>query len=90
MEFGIGCVRRFDYYGVRYGTLQEKQIGRDRIPDDAVGQLATGLLAYLIGRTAAEFALKWDSAAQPIQAFSLLTPVKYFVWLLVMDYFFYV
>lgn len=89
MEFGIGCVRRFDFYAKRYGTLDENNIGRDRIPDDAVGQLATGLLAYLIGRTAAEFMLKWDQNAQPINAFSLWTPVRYFIWLLAMDYFFY-
>ena len=37
-------LKRFDKYALVYGTLDEKECGRDRIPDGAVQQLAVRLL----------------------------------------------
>ncbi|KAI5475785.1 Werner helicase interacting protein 1 [Pseudohyphozyma bogoriensis] len=87
--FAIRSVRRFDYWAGVYGTYDEKQIGRDRIPDVSIGQLARGFLATLVLRTAGEFTLRWDASASPIHSFSLMTPVKMFAWLITLDYFFY-
>ncbi|KAM0746238.1 hypothetical protein T439DRAFT_319235 [Meredithblackwellia eburnea MCA 4105] len=88
--FAISCLKHFDYWAKVYGTYDEKKIGRDRIPDQSIGQLARGFLAFVIFRTLGEFYLKWDKLETPFQAFRWSTPVRYFVWLVVMDYFFYI
>ena len=56
--FAIMTVRHFDYWTSVYGTLDEKNIGRDRIPDHSIRQLAIGFLAFLIVRPMGEFLLK--------------------------------
>lgn len=45
---------------------------------------------FLVGRTAGEFLLRWDKTENPLHAFSWTTPIRMFVWLIVMDYAFYV
>ncbi|KAL8276962.1 hypothetical protein RQP46_010597 [Phenoliferia psychrophenolica] len=87
--FLIGCVRRFERFALVYGTLDEKKIGRDRIPDVSIPQLARGILTFMVARTFGEFRLKWNQNESPIANFGWTTPVKMFCWLMVFDYFFY-
>ncbi|KAL8276963.1 hypothetical protein RQP46_010598 [Phenoliferia psychrophenolica] len=82
-------LRRFERFALIYGTLDEKKIGRDRIPDASIPQLAKGFVAFLVARTFGEFYLKWDQNESPLSNFAWTTPVRMFFWLMVLDYFFY-
>lgn len=44
----------------------------------------------MIARNSGEFILKWDQNESPISAFSWTTPIRMFLWLIALDYFFYV
>ncbi|KAL8276876.1 hypothetical protein RQP46_010704 [Phenoliferia psychrophenolica] len=87
--FLLGCVRRFERFAHVYGTLDEKRVGRDRVPDVSIPQLAKAFIAFLLARTFGEFYIKWDQNEVPLANFDWSTPVKMFCWLMVMDYFFY-
>ncbi|KAK4050306.1 hypothetical protein OIV83_003627 [Microbotryomycetes sp. JL201] len=87
--FAVGCVRRFDRFSAVYGTL-DASFGRDRTADKDIGQLTRGFFHFLMGRTLGEFILRWNKHEQPIHAFKWDYPVRAFLFLVVMDYFFYV
>jgi hypothetical protein len=53
-EFALACVHRFGYYAGIYGTLDEKNVGRDRIPDSSIPQLAVSPLKIEARRSALE------------------------------------
>ena len=78
-------------FAVKFGTFDEKNIGRDRTPDKSVANLAKGIIAYMIVRTAFSLYLCYDA-----QVPNLLTdlhwyfPLKLALWEVTMDYFFYV
>lgn len=42
--FAIEMVHRMSDYSIKFGTFDEKQIGRDRTPDKSVNHLAVGIL----------------------------------------------
>lgn len=63
--FAIRAIRRFEYYASRYGTFDEKNRGRDRVPDASVGQIARGFLGFLLARTAGEFLFTWNRDQLP-------------------------
>lgn len=52
-------------FSIELGTLDEKNIGRDRVPDNATGSLAKGVIAYFFARLAIIFTLSCTSAAVP-------------------------
>ncbi|KDE05613.1 hypothetical protein MVLG_03985 [Microbotryum lychnidis-dioicae p1A1 Lamole] len=87
--FGNRVFKRFTHFALKYGTLDEKNVGRDRYPDKAIDQLALGQLAFLLTRTFGEFFIKYDRTENPINAFSWTTPIRWFFWLVALDYFFY-
>ncbi|SCV70450.1 BQ2448_1844 [Microbotryum intermedium] len=87
--FANRVFKRFTHFALKYGTLDEKNVGRDRYPDKAINQLALGQLAFLLTRTFGEFFIKYDRTECPLNAFSWTTPIRWFFWLLALDYFFY-
>ncbi|KAK4046580.1 hypothetical protein OIV83_005950 [Microbotryomycetes sp. JL201] len=89
MVFALSTVSRLKKLSVKYGTLDEKNIGRDRTPDHSVGQLAFGVTSYMFLRTAMDFYLHYDKAVAPLTDVSWTYPIKLMVWQLAFDYFFY-
>ena len=82
-------VQHFDYWALKYGTLDEKHVGRDRTPDAAVGQLARGFVAFIVARLTGEFALAYRKEQAPMVNFSWTYPLRLFAWIIVMDLCFY-
>ncbi|GAA5841706.1 hypothetical protein JCM3766R1_005157 [Sporobolomyces carnicolor] len=92
LVFSLLIPRRLHRHALRYGTLDEKNVSRDRIPDRSVRQLAIGIAAYLVVRTALPFYFSYDPTISigPLSTLSWLSPLKACLWLLSLDYFFYV
>ncbi|BGP00674.1 hypothetical protein RTG_03104 [Rhodotorula toruloides ATCC 204091] len=88
--FAIEMVHRMSDYSIKFGTFDEKQIGRDRTPDKSVNHLAVGILAYMFVRTAFCFYLQFDKQAQPLFSFTWSYPLRLAAWEIALDYFFYV
>lgn len=85
----VRVVQHFAGWALIYGTLDEKEVGRDRTPDNAVGQLARGFLAFILARLTGEFVLTYDKNVSPLDSFQWHYPVRAFLWIIVMDLCFY-
>ncbi|SGY43712.1 BQ5605_C001g00049 [Microbotryum silenes-dioicae] len=91
IHFAIQAVHRLNRYALKYGTLDEKEIGRDRTPDKSVPHLAIGIVSYVFVRMALPFVLHYDrSVAHPLFNFTWTFPLRLILWEIVLDYFFYV
>ncbi|CEQ42361.1 SPOSA6832_04159 [Sporobolomyces salmonicolor] len=89
MWFALQVVGRMNYYCVKFGTFDEKQIGRDRTPDKSVRHLAIGVTTYMFVRTGFTFYLHYYKEAQPLLSFTWMFPLKLAAWEITLDYFFY-
>ncbi|GAA5952228.1 hypothetical protein JCM21900_000460 [Sporobolomyces salmonicolor] len=87
--FALQVVGRMNYYCVKFGTFDEKQIGRDRTPDKSVRHLAVGVTTYMFVRTGFTFYLHYYKEAQPLLSFTWMFPLKLAAWEITLDYFFY-
>ncbi|GAA5820816.1 hypothetical protein JCM10212_002099 [Sporobolomyces blumeae] len=87
--FALGVVDRMNYYCVHYGTLDEKNIGRDRTPDKSVKSLAIGITVYMFVRTAIPFYLHYNKNDAPLFEFNADFPLRLMAWQITLDYFFY-
>lgn len=85
----VRIVQHFGHYALKYGTYDEKVVGRDRTPDHSVGQLAFGFLFFILARLSGEFALAYDKDVSPLSAFKWHYPARAFLWIVVMDLCFY-
>lgn len=81
----VRIVQHFGHYALKYGTYDEKVVGRDRTPDHSVGQLAFGFLFFILARLSGEFALAYDKDVSPLSAFKWHYPARAFLWIVVMD-----
>ena len=75
-------VNRFNWLCLKYGTLDEKNIGRDRTPDKSVNNLAVGIMAYMLTRTAINFYLKYDEDVVPMADITPWAYLRYIGWIL--------
>lgn len=75
-------------YCVKYGTFDEKNIGRDRTPDKSVNHLAKGILAYMFVRTGFTFYLHYYQETFPLTSFTWTYPLRLAAWEITLDYFF--
>lgn len=79
----------FSDQAVKLGTFDEKNCGRDRMPDNAAVQLARAILVTPVLRTAGAFWFYYSKADSPINAFGWSLPLRMGAYMLVIDYFFY-
>ncbi|KAM0791940.1 hypothetical protein ACM66B_004192 [Microbotryomycetes sp. NB124-2] len=89
VAFALGMVARCNTYALKFGVLDEKNIGRDRTPDKSVNHLARGILAYMVVRTGLDFYLHYDKNITPLSDISWSFPLRLCAWLVTLDYFFY-
>ncbi|GAA6033027.1 hypothetical protein JCM8097_000107 [Rhodosporidiobolus ruineniae] len=90
MWFALQVMARLSYYCVKFGTFDEKQIGRDRTPDKSVKHLAGGITAYMFVRTAFSMYLYYEKDYSPLTDFTWTYPLRLAAWEITLDYFFYV
>ncbi|KAK4049227.1 hypothetical protein OIO90_005516 [Microbotryomycetes sp. JL221] len=89
MAFALTVMARLNSYCVKYGTMNEKNIGRDRTPDHSVGQLAFGVTSYMFLRTGMDFYMHYDKNVTPLTDISWTYPLRLMAWQIAFDYFFY-
>ncbi|GAA5834537.1 hypothetical protein JCM5353_008150 [Sporobolomyces roseus] len=89
VAFALQVVKHLNSYCVKYGTFDEKQIGRDRTPDKSVPHLASGITVYMFVRTAIAFGLHYNKVDQPLFTVEWNYPIRLALWQITLDYFFY-
>jgi len=81
-------VRRANHFQDVYGVFDQENRGRDRPPDGRLRHLAISVLSYLFIRASLPFYFYYDQTAFP--TFRISTLPRIVVWLIALDYFFYV
>jgi len=84
------AVQRLNHFAYVYGTLDEQNYGRDRPVDNNVAELVWLNVAFLSGRTVVDFIVHWNKFDVPSQAFTWTFPIRLFLYLVTLDYLFYV
>ncbi|KAM0745896.1 hypothetical protein T439DRAFT_330259 [Meredithblackwellia eburnea MCA 4105] len=83
-------VQRLNHFALHYGTFDEKNYGRDRPVDRNVYDLFWLNVAFLTGRTVVDFVMNWNQHEVPIESFHWTFPIRLFLYLVLLDYLFYV
>ncbi|BGP50918.1 hypothetical protein JCM10450v2_006844 [Rhodotorula kratochvilovae] len=89
MGFALQVMARLSDHCLKFGTFDEKNIGRDRTPDKSVKHLAGGIIAYMVIRTGFTFWLDYNPSVQPLTDFTWTFPIRLALWEIALDYFFY-
>ncbi|KAK4049226.1 hypothetical protein OIO90_005515 [Microbotryomycetes sp. JL221] len=87
--FAASCLHHLNHYSRVHGTLAEKNIGRDRVPDRSVRQIAIGISSYMVIRTGMNFYLGYNENMVPLTDISWTFPARLLMWQIVLDYLFY-
>lgn len=86
--YGFNLLNRSNRLMRQYGTFNETHRGRDIVPDSQQRRVVVGLILFNIIRSWGVFALAKDRTGIP--ALNLWSPVKMGLFMIAMDYFFYV
>ncbi|KAM0791939.1 hypothetical protein ACM66B_004191 [Microbotryomycetes sp. NB124-2] len=88
-SFSQSMVARCNDFATKYGALDEKNIGRDRVPDMSVSHIVRSAIAYVVVRTGIDFYLHYDKMVMPFTDITWSFPLRLCAWLITLDYFFY-
>jgi len=80
---------RFNRLGNKYGCYNQEERGRDRIPDESVDIMGEGIIWYFTWRVGCLVWNYYDQKVLPFDDFSWSYLVRWQLWFIVMDYFFY-
>ncbi|SDA02928.1 BZ3500_MvSof-1268-A1-R1_Chr11-1g03221 [Microbotryum saponariae] len=89
IEFARMVLDRLNGFSIRFGSLDEKNCGRDRTPNASVNNLALGVVAYMFIRPLFTFLLAYDKTQQPLDIIRWSYPLRLMAWQLTLDYLFY-
>ncbi|KDE04590.1 hypothetical protein MVLG_04970 [Microbotryum lychnidis-dioicae p1A1 Lamole] len=89
IEFSRMVLDRLNGFSIRFGSLDEKNCGRDRTPNASVNNLALGVVSYMFIRPLFTFLLAYDKTQQPLDIIRWSYPLRLVAWQLTLDYLFY-
>ncbi|KAK4691515.1 hypothetical protein P7C70_g9329, partial [Phenoliferia sp. Uapishka_3] len=79
----------FSELGKKFGTFNEEHRGRDHVPDDSADVMAGGIITYFVFRVGKMILTDYDRNATPLSNFGWDYIIRFQLWFIVMDCFFY-